>query len=216
MRTADGQSRSVRLEELRRLHQDRKELIRARLAEFKLVKPEDYFYELAYCLMTPQTSAAHADAVVFKLRNRSYHLTEFDIEPILGDPSHYVRFHKTKARLIARAKGEMSTIESALRNGTNAAALRMWLTENVKGLGYKEATHFLRNIGRNDGLAILDRHILRNLKRYGVLRSLPKSLTSKRYMGIEQKFKSFSEEIGIPIDELDLLFWSMETGEIRK
>ena len=94
--------------------------------------------------------------------------------------------------------------------------MREWLVKNVSGLGYKEATHFLRNIGRNGGLAILDRHILRNLKRYGAIRSLPTSLSRKHYLSIERRFKTFADRIGIPIDELDLLFWSMETGEIRK
>jgi N-glycosylase/DNA lyase len=74
----------------------------------------------------------------------------------------------------------------------------------------------MRNIGRSGGLAILDRHILRNLKRFGVIRSIPATLTTKRYLSIERRFARLADEIGIPIDELDLLFWSMETGEIRK
>jgi N-glycosylase/DNA lyase len=65
-------------------------------------------------------------------------------------------------------------------------------------------------------LTILDRHILRNLQRYGAIRTVPKSLTRKRYLSVEQRFIEFSGNVGIPVDELDLLFWSMETGEIRK
>jgi thermostable 8-oxoguanine DNA glycosylase len=45
---------------------------------------------------------------------------------------------------------------------------------------------------------------------------MPKSLTKKRYLAIEKKWKKFADELGISIDELDLLFWSMETGEIKK
>ena len=93
--------------------------------------------------------------------------------------------------------------------------LRDWLLANVRGLGWKEASHFLRNIGYRN-LAILDRHILRNLKRHGVIRAIPASLTPKRYRAIEQSFLKFGNAIGIPMDELDLLFWSRETGEIRK
>ncbi len=92
---------------------------------------------------------------------------------------------------------------------------REWLIKNVKGLGRKEASHFLRNIGHQD-LAILDRHILKNLVRVGAIGRLPKTLTTKRYSAIEQKFLQFSHTIGIPMDELDLLFWSLETGEILK
>jgi N-glycosylase/DNA lyase len=85
----------------------------------------------------------------------------------------------------------------------------------VKGLGWKEASHFLRNIGHLN-LAILDRHILRNLKRHDVLRTLPRTLTPKRYLTIEGQFARFADTIGITMDELDLLFWSHETGEILK
>ena len=82
-------------------------------------------------------------------------------------------------------------------------------------MGWKEASHFLRNIGNRD-LAILDRHILKNLVRTGALERLPKSLTPKTYLAIEEKFAAFSKRVNIPMDELDLLFWSMETGEILK
>ena len=94
-------------------------------------------------------------------------------------------------------------------------ALRNYLVENVKGIGWKEASHFLRNVGHRD-LAILDRHILKNLVKLNVVKEVPKSLTPKVYFEIEEKFKKFSNEIKIPIDELDLLFWSMETGEVFK
>ncbi len=89
-------------------------------------------------------------------------------------------------------------------------------TENVNGLGYKEASHFLRNVGLGEEFAILDRHILRNLKDFGVLPEIPISLTKKRYLEIEEKVRRFSREIGIPMGELDLLLWSKETGWIFK
>ncbi len=83
-------------------------------------------------------------------------------------------------------------------------------------MGYKESSHFLRNIGFGDDIAILDRHILKNLVKYGVIKEIPKSLTDKKYLEIEQKMKKFSEEAEIPFSHLDLLWWSEETGEIFK
>jgi N-glycosylase/DNA lyase len=70
-------------------------------------------------------------------------------------------------------------------------------------------------VGHRD-LAILDRHILKNLVRFGVIRRIPVSLTPKRYKAIEKRFLAFARDIEISMDELDLLFWSMETGEILK
>jgi N-glycosylase/DNA lyase len=79
----------------------------------------------------------------------------------------------------------------------------------------KEASHFLRNIGERN-LAILDRHIFKHLKRLGVIKEIPRSVTKRRYLEIEKKWHKYANKIGILLDELDLLFWSMETGEIRK
>src|SRR5438445_356793 len=73
-----------------------------------------------------------------------------------------------------------------------------------------------RRTGRGEDLAILDRHILRNLIRHGVLRRLPRTLTPRRYLDIETRIERFSKEIGIPMAALDLIFWSRETGEIFK
>ena len=84
------------------------------------------------------------------------------------------------------------------------------------GLSYKEATHFLRNIGKNESLAILDRHILKHLLRHNVITEIPHTLTKEKYLGIEKAFQKFADEIDIPINALDLLFWSSETGVILK
>ena len=113
-------------------------------------------------------------------------------------------------------KEQFSGIAQKLSEPASAFDLREWLVMHVMGLGYKEATHFLRNIGKNNGLAILDRHILRMLKRLGVVHSIPNSINKKQYLEIEHRFKMFANDIGIVLDELDLVFWSMGTGEIRK
>lgn len=84
------------------------------------------------------------------------------------------------------------------------------------GFGMKEASHFMRNIGLFEDIAILDRHILKNLIEYDVISEIPKTLTVKIYLEIEQKMKEFAEKIKIPFTELDLLFWSEETGHVFK
>jgi N-glycosylase/DNA lyase len=113
-------------------------------------------------------------------------------------------------------KNQFSFIAQKLSVPDLSFELREWLVKNVIGLGYKEASHFLRNIGKNDGLAILDRHILRNLNRLGVVNLIPKSISKKQYLELERSFSKCATTLGIAFDELDLLFWSMETGEIRK
>ena len=200
---------------LRRLHANKRAPIRRRLADFSNVPQSEYFYELVYCLLTPQSSAANASKAVKLLKQQDFLSRPINPAPLLHQKDFYIRFHHTKGSNLARIKEQFPLIAGHLLNGSDAEELREWFVMNVKGLGYKEASHFLRNIGHRN-LAILDRHILRNLVRTGVLRSLPKTLTRKRYLDIEKKFRGFAERLNIPMDELDLLFWSMETGEILK
>ena len=205
----------ISAEELVGLHAVRRDAIIARLADFSAVPRSEYFYELLYCLLTPQSSAVNAGKVVEILRERVFWEEEFDPSPVLARKEHYIRFHRTKAARLLAVRTNFGLISARLANGSSPPELRNWLVDNVTGLGWKEASHFLRNIGHRD-LAILDRHILKNLVAAGVLRKLPKTLTQRRYLAIEKKFAAFAKRIGIPMDELDLLFWSMETGQILK
>ena len=93
---------------------------------------------------------------------------------------------------------------------------REYFLKNVKGLGLKEASHYLRNVGHGKTLAILDRHILKNLVKCGAIEHVPASLTEKRYFEIEREMENFCKKTGIPLAHLDLLFWAEETGEIFK
>jgi N-glycosylase/DNA lyase len=211
-----SETRKSRLEEMIRTYRERRPAIVQRLDEFSRVPPSEYFYELVYCLLTPQSSAARAGMAVNALRSAAFESRDIDPEPLLRRKEHYIRFHKTKAKHLLHLKRQYVQIKVCLAEQRASSDLREWLVENVRGFGYKEATHFLRNIGKNDCLAILDRHILRTLKRLGVIRSIPNSLSRKRYFEIERRFANFAGNVGIPLDELDLLFWSIETGEIRK
>lgn len=56
-------------------------------------------------------------------------------------------------------------------------------------MSYKEASHFLRNVGFGEDVAILDRHILRNLERLAVIDEIPKTLSPKLYLEIEDRLE---------------------------
>jgi N-glycosylase/DNA lyase len=206
---------------IRREYAERGERVRNRLHEFARVSPSAHFYELAYCLLTPQSSAVNADAAIRRLEECSFFEQGIDPTPILRQHDAYIRFHNTKGQRLLRARVQFPCIAARLTSTPHGApeeaihALRDWLTMHVNGIGRKESAHFLRNIGYR-GLAILDRHILRNLKYHGALRSVPPTLSSSRYSIIEDRFRQFAADVGIDMDELDLLFWSRETGEIRK
>lgn len=198
----------------------RKEAIEKRLEDFEKFKDrsdEEIFPEMAFCLLTPQSSARSCWAAVQELQRKELLFSDNvkKIEEVLQSKT---RFHETKATYIPLARkmffDEMSIKEKLKEQDTKE--MREWLVKNVKGFGYKEASHFLRNVGYGEDIAILDRHILKNLKKYDVIDEIPKSMTPKRYKEIEEKMKKFCQGVGIPMSHLDLLFWSEEAGEIFK
>ena len=209
--------------DLEKSYENKKHKIRERLLDFKKVwnkSNEEIFTELCFCLLTPQTKARAADmAIKYMVKNHIlFSGNKTQIYKVLN--CYGIRFPENKANYILEAreffkKNGKIDIKNKLENGS-VFDKREWLVNTVKGFGLKEASHFLRNIGLDFDLAILDRHIIKNLLRYDVINEIPKSLTKKQYLMIEEKMKEFSKKIGIPLAELDLLFWSEETGEIFK
>jgi len=205
-------------------YEKRKQVIKDRLAFFRGVG-ETYddpklFAELAFCICTPQSSARRCDSAIQRLAKSGllFHGGMQDIASVLQKEG--VRFPGNKAKFILEARYHLLRdglgVRTLLDRFRDARQFREWLVKNVKGFGYKEASHFLRNIGRGEELAILDRHILKNLQRCGVIESVPETLKARDYLDIEKKMAAFAQRVGIPMAELDLLFWSQETGEVFK
>ncbi len=207
---------------LKKGYEARKEIIKNRLKEFRLVINEDekrIFAELCFCLLTPQSKAKLCDAAIRNLvrTNLLFNGTEKEIKDYLIG----VRFNNNKSRYVIQARNMFSNgngieIKNKIKQFDDHLKLREWLVNNVNGIGLKEAVHFLRNIGIYADMAILDRHILKNLYKHNVIDEIPKTLGRKKYFEIEKKMREFSNEINIPMEELDLLFWSNETGEVFK
>ena len=194
------------MEKIQKLYRKRSKEIKARLREFETNK--DIFQELCYCLLTPGTSAFRADSAIKELSERRL-LSIGNERQISNVLKKKIRFHNTKAKNIVMARKNFKEISCNLE--------REWIVQNVKGLGWKEASHFLRNIGKGRNLAIIDRHILKNLKEFGFIDKVPETVSSrKQYLGYEERVREFSRKSGIPMEELDLLLWSKETGTVFK
>jgi len=198
------------------IYDERKDAIHLRLDDFSKIRSDEYFYELLFCILTPQSQAKNAEQVIRKLKSDNFLEFGFDPMPYLREKRHYIRFHNVKSKRLLYIREIYPQLHPILiHERKNIHNLREQVIEMIPGLGLKESSHFLRNIGVQ-GLAILDRHILKHLKALKIIGRIPKSLTAKRYFAVENKWLKYAKEIGIPMDELDLLFWSMETGEIRK
>ncbi len=192
--------------------------IEARLDEFRAVwecgSDDSIFRELVFCLLTPQSKARSCWAAVERLHECNL-LNEGSAERITAELKG-VRFHHTKARRVVDARRFLPGIKSRLAAFGSSIDAREWLVKNVNGMSYKEASHFLRNIGKGRDLAILDRHILKNLLRFNVIENIVMSITPRRYLEIEENMRVFCRDIKIPMDHLDMLLWCRETGEIFK
>jgi len=209
------------MKELLKDYSKKKKEIKYRLLDFKEIykkSDNDIFAELCFCILTPQAKAVVCDEAINRLKRRGLLLSgsQRHIRPCLKG----VRFPNNKTKYIIAARDFLKNGKGIdIKNKLDTKDLfktRDWLARNIKGLGYKEASHFLRNIGFGRDIAILDVHIMKNLKRYSVIRKISPSLSKKTYEYIESKMKEFSKKIRIPMDELDLLFWSKETGIVFK
>ena len=192
----------------------------ARFARFMACSSERRtFAELAFCLLTPQSNALNCWEAVRDMRRNRVLFEGGALE--ISDYIACARFRNKKAEYIVRARDLFSgsghiSIKKHIEGFETPVSGREWLVKNIKGMGWKEASHFLRNVGRGKGLAILDRHILKNLESMGVIARVPGSLTGKAYLETEDKMKKFAEDAGIPLNHLDLLLWFRETGKIFK
>lgn len=200
----------------------KKRKIRKRLREFSSIynaKDEDILSELCFCILTPQSKAVYCDEAIKNLRksgllfNGNKNAIKTKLKRVRF-PNNKTAYLMAARKFFKNGKGPLD-IKSKLE-ANDTFKTRDWLVKNIKGLGYKEASHFLRNIGLGKDMAILDTHILKNLKKYKVIDKVPAAIGKKNYLQLENRMRLFSKKIKIPIEELDLLFWSNQTGFIFK
>ncbi len=194
----------------------------SRISSFKdlwrLSGNDEIFCELAFCIFTPQSKAKSCYEAVNRLKEKDL-LACGRCEQI-SEVINIVRFRNNKARYLVEAREKFFTgqhnFKKTIDDIVNVSEKRDWLVDNIKGIGYKEASHFLRNTGFGDDIAILDRHILKNLVFAGVIKTIPKTLTRTIYLQIEDDMRQYSDKINIPMGHLDFVLWYKEAGEVFK
>lgn len=213
----------VTIENIHATREERAREIRARLAEFRAVwegaSNERLWEELVYCIFTAGASARMGLRSVEAVRHL---LIAGDHAQLTAALQGVHRYPASRPGYIVVTRAYLQEdcqmrLRERLENFRDAMERRDWLARErrIKGLGYKEASHFLRNIGFS-GYAILDKHILRSLAELGVTESPEPPTTRTRYLETEERFRQFAHSVQIDFDELDLVLWSMKTGEILK
>ena len=189
--------------------------IKNRIQEFQSFKDksnEDWFSELCFCILTANAKAKTSLVLQQTLGYQGFTITSQEtLTKIIKDHKH--RFHNNKAKYIIQAR-KFTNIKEIIINKDGKQA-REWLVQNIKGLGYKEASHFLRNTGTTS-LAILDRHILNLMVDHKIINEKPKTLTKKKYLEIEQKLLPLCTKLNINQSKLDLYLWYLKTNKVLK
>lgn len=189
------------------------EIIKNRIKEFEtLGKSENVdliFSELCFCILTANFRADRCIEIQNKIGSGFTSLPEEELNLKLKEYGH--RFPNVRSRYIIEARTHIPKLLENIKKSNR----REWLVKNVKGLGYKESSHFLRNIGYKN-YAILDFHIIDLLNDYGLLKFKPKQLNPRNYVEIENLLSEICMKNKITQSELDLILWYNETSTILK
>ncbi len=184
-----------------------KKVIDLKMREFESIPRifNDTFRELAFCILAAGTSAELGIKTINHLGDVLFIGTE---EQIRNKLKEVYRFHTVRANFLNLARESFRNID------LNSKDVREQLVKNIKGIGMKEASHFLRNIGFK-GYAIVDFHIVDILYDHGLIEK-PKTLSPKKYIEIENILKELAEKTNTSLGELDLYLWYHETGKVLK
>ena len=193
-----------------------RDLVKTRIEEFKEngeKSSREIFKELCFCILTANFNAERCIKILEELKNDEFlNLSERELAEKLRMLGH--RYPRTRAKYIVEARRYSGSLKNVIENFKDENELREWLVKNVKGVGYKEASHFLRNIGFVN-LAIIDYHIINILARHKLIEK-PKTLTRNKYFEIENLLRRIAEKLGLTLAELDLYLWYLETGKVLK
>lgn len=215
----------VTIESLHVAHAARRKEIRARLLEFHQVwrtaSDARLWEEMVYCIFTAGASAKMGLRSVEAIRPLLARGEQQEMTTALIAAGAH-RFPNSRPGYVVITRDYLQDsfsmrLRERLRSLRDPLERRDWLATEprIKGLGYKEASHYLRNIGFK-GYSILDKHILRCLAELGVIDSPRPPTNRNRYLETEAAMRQFAADVGIDFDELDLVLWSMKTGEILK
>ena len=206
-------------------HRARRKDIKKRLGEFQEVwrhgSDARLWEELVYCIFTAGASARMGLNAIDAVRSLLLDGEPEEMTQVLREAGAH-RFPVARPRYIVTTRNYFRVnfgmaLRERLRSFSDPFERRDWLAQEkqIKGLGYKESSHFLRNVGIK-GHAILDKHVMRCLAEMNIVDTARPPANRRKYLEVEQEFQRFAKRIKVDFDELDLVLWSMKTGEILK
>ncbi|WP_061992283.1 N-glycosylase/DNA lyase [Sulfolobus acidocaldarius] len=186
-----------------------------RAEEFLLNNKADeevWFRELVLCILTSNSSFISAYKSMNYILDKILYMDEKEISILLQESGY--RFYNLKAKYLYRAKNLYGKVKKTIKEIADKDQMqaREFIATHIYSIGYKEASHFLRNVGYLD-LAIIDRHILRFINNLGI----PIKLKSKReYLLAESLLRSIANNLNVQVGLLDLFIFFKQTNTIVK
>jgi N-glycosylase/DNA lyase len=171
---------------------------------------EEKFIELCFCILVANSSMEKTFKIWKAIGNDFLKLSKEQLSKRLKELGY--RFYNKRAEYIVEARNKVDLLEEILKSD-NEIEIRERLVENFKGIGWKEASHFLRNLGYKN-FAIIDRHVLKTLKEFGVIEKIPKYLNKKTYLEIENKLRELANKLKISLAELDFYLFYLSSGKL--
>jgi len=191
-----------------------RKIVDTRIKEFKEIdrrSSDEIFKELGFCILTANFNAEKSIKIQKEIGDGFFMLSKNELAKKLIELGH--RFPNARAGYISDSLKYKESLKEIIHS-SNTKELREWIVKNIKGIGYKEASHFLRNIGFDD-YAIIDFHIVDILVRHNLIKR-PNSLTKKKYLEIERTLEDLAGKLDLSLSEIDLYLWYIETGKILK
>ncbi|MDQ7037881.1 MAG: N-glycosylase/DNA lyase [Aquificota bacterium] len=178
----------------------------------------DLFSELCFCILTANSSASMGIRIQAEVGSEGFmKMSREELTEVIARHGH--RFPDQRAERIVSLRERWEEIRKVLEEEKDPHTLRRLLADpssphKIKGFGYKEASHFLRNTGHRT-LAILDRHVYRFMVETGLYPEV-KTMTPKRYLDAERILGEVCRLVGVSQAELDLYIWFARTGKVLK
>lgn len=181
--------------------------------------------ELACCVLSSQVPYETAQAASVRLEASGLFLeqevTPRDLEVALADllrcpfeiggASRRYRFPDSRARqltaTVIEVRREAKGLADLLRSFGDVEIARGWFVTHAKGLGPKQASMFLRNIGASYDLAVLDRHLINYMMMMGLTADPKPTRRMADYRRDEIVLRDHAAGFGLPVGFLDWAVW---------
>lgn len=198
---------------------------------------DELWYELCLCILSSNVPYELAKSAFLHLRDAQLLRPERIIEspnstkqiahelsrriylPKKKDGSYRkYRFPNIRAQNIVSAAQTLylksSGLFGLLKKARSEREARDFLAKNIAGVGLKQASHFLRNIGYSNSLAIIDSHVIAFLKEVEVVPQRKiKTVTPEIYMKLERILQDLCKSLDLNMSIFDMAIWHYMRGK---